>query len=401
MMKPLYEFLAHEVKHLDHAGLLRRDPQLTSAPGPTVKIDGWELLNLASSDYLGLSTHAEVTKAAVAAIEKWGVGAMAPRMAGGSSPVHSELELTLATFLGTEEALLYPTGYHASAGVFESLLSDRDYVFCDEQVQPGVADGVRLSRARVYSYRNRDLVHLEDRLKRSRAARFRVIVTDGVFPLSGLTADLVEIYRLATRYGAIVAVDDSHGIGVLGESGRGTHDHLGLNERIDLVTGTFDCALGGGAGGFVAGRREVVSWLRQKSRPHLASMAVAPSVCAAVLRSFDLLRSEPHTRAQVLANVKLFRDALANNGLWTTEGEHPAVAVLIRDAVAAQRLADLLYKKGVFAIGFCYPIVPDGAARIRAQVTAHHSPADLERAAALFAESATELHLALEKKSRT
>src|SRR5688572_11737843 len=192
MTKPVYDFLGIEAKHLNQAGLLRRDFQLASAQGPKITIGDRELINLASSDYLAHSVHAEVKAAAIAAIEKWGVGAGAPRMAGGSTPLHSELELALATFLGTQEALLYPSGYHAATGLFESLLSDRDYVFCDEQIQPALADGVRLSRARVYSYRNRDLVHLEDRLKRSRAARFRVIVTDGVFPLSGLPADLLE-----------------------------------------------------------------------------------------------------------------------------------------------------------------------------------------------------------------
>ncbi len=398
MTKPVYDFLAIEAKHLNQAGLLRRDFQLTSAQGRKIQIGDRELINLASSDYLGHSTHPEIKKAAIAAIEKWGIGSSAPRMAGGSTPLHSELELALATFLGTQEALLYPSGYHAATGLFESLLSDKDYVFCDEQVQPAIADGIRLSRARVYSYRNRDLVHLEDRLKRSRAARFRIIVTDGVFPLSGLTADLIEIYRLATRYDALVAVDDSHGIGVLGDLGRGTHNHLGLTDRIDLLTGSFGCALGGGAGGFVAGRREIVTWLRQKSRPHLASTALPPATCAAVLRSLDLLRSEPNVRESLLQNVKEFQDELANHGLWTAEGAHPAVAVLLRDAVSAQRLTDLLFRKGVFAIGFCHPVVPEGQARIRAQVTTYHTKGDLQRAADLFAEGAGELHITLEKK---
>lgn len=398
MTKPVYSFLATEAKHLEQAGLFRRDLPLATPHGPRITLGERELLNLASNDYLGLSTHADVKRAAIMAIEEWGVGCAAPRMAGGSTQLHGELELALAAFLGTQDALVYPSGYHAAAGLLESLLSDRDYVFCDEQIQPALADGVRLSRARVYSYRNRDLVHLEDRLKRSRAARFRVIVTDGVFPLSGQIADLVEIYRLATRYDALVAVDDSHGIGVLGELGRGTHHHLGLGERIDLVTGSFTCALGGGAGGFVAGRREIIGWLRQKSRPHLASTALPPSVCAAVLKALELLRAEPEVRETLLANAKLLREALADHGLWTAEGEHPAIAVLLRDAVATQRLTDLLYRKGVFALGFCHPVVPEGQARIRAQVTAQHTKSDLGRIADLFAECAGALHLALDRK---
>jgi glycine C-acetyltransferase len=396
--RSVYDLLATEAKHLQQAGLFRRDPQLATAHGAGIQIGDKELLNLASSDYLGLSTHPEVKQAAITALERWGMGLCAPRVAGGTTSLHTELELTLATFLGVDEALVYASGYHAATGLFESLLGDRDYVFCDEQIQPALADGIRLSRARVYSYRNRDLIHLEDRLKRSRAARFRVIVTDGVFPLSGLTADLVEIHRLATRYEALVAVDDTHGIGVLGELGRGTHHHLGLQERIHVVTGSLDCALGGGAGGFVAGRREVIAWLRQKSRPHLAAAALSPAVCAAVLKSLDLLRAEPERQVTLNANAKALRDALADHGLWTAESSHPAVAVLLRDAVAAQRLTDLLYKKGVFAVGFCHPVVPEGQARIRAQVTAHHTKADIAHAAAMFKEGADQLMISRDRR---
>jgi glycine C-acetyltransferase len=236
--------------------------------------------------------------------------------------------------------------------------------------------------------------HLEDRLRRSRAARFRIIATDGVFPLSGLVANLRDIFGLAAKYNALVAVDDSQGIGIIGEHGRGTHDQLGLTDRIDLVTGTFGAALGGGAGGFVAGRKEIVTWLRQKSRAYLSSTALPPASVAAALKSLELLRSEPQLRETLDMNVRLFRDALAEHGLWTAEGDHPAVAVLIRHAVAAQRLTDFLYRKGVFAIGFCHPVVPEGAARIRAQVTVRHSQKALSKAADAFAEGATELKIA-------
>ncbi len=388
------EFLGTEAKHLEQAGLLRREPLLSSPPGPTITVGDRELLNFASSDYLGLSNHPEVKRAAIAAIETWGVGLASPRMAAGTLPLHRELERALAQFLGTGEALLYPSGYHANTGLFESLLTDRDYLFCDEMIQPSLADGVRLCRARVYSYRNQDMEHLEDRLRRSRAARFRIIATDGVFPLSGLTANLRDIYGLAAKYNALVVADDSQGIGVLGEFGRGTHDQLGLSDRIDLVTGTFGAALGGGAGGFVAGRKEIVTWLRQKSRSYLSSTALPPTSVATALKAIELLRTEPQLRETLDLNVRLFRDALAEHGLWTAEGDHPAVAVLIRHAVAAQRLTDFLYRKGVFAIGFCHPVVPEGAARIRAQVTSRHSQKALSKAADAFAEGATELKIA-------
>jgi glycine C-acetyltransferase len=384
----LDEQLALEMQRLDLAGLIRRELPLVTPEGPKITIGAKELINLASNDYLGLATHPEVKREAIGAVEKWGVGVAGPRMASGSTALHGELELALATFLGVPDALLFASGYHAATGLFEPLLSDRDYVFVDELCRPAIADGLRLSRARVYSYRNRDLEHLEERLKRSRAARFRVIVTDGVFPLSGQTADLLEIYRLSSRYEAMVAVDDSHGIGVLGEGGRGTHAHLGLTERIDVITGSLACALGGGAGGFVAGKKEIVSWLRQKSRPHLATTAVAPSTCAAVLKSLDLLRTEPQRRERVLENAKIFQDAIADHGLWTAEGEHPAVAVLVRETALAQRLTDQLFKRGVFAVGFCYPVVPEGQARVRAQVHVEHTKSDLQRVADLFAEVA-------------
>jgi glycine C-acetyltransferase len=388
------EFLGTEAKHLEQAGLLRKEPLLSGPPGPTITVGDRELINFASSDYLGLSQHPEVKKAAISAIETWGIGVASPRMAAGTLPLHAELERALAQFLGTGDALVFPSGYHANTGLFESLLSDRDYLFCDELIRPSLADGVRLARARVYSYRNQDMEHLEDRLRRSRAARFRVIVTDGIFPLSGLVANLRDIYGLAAKYNALVVVDDSQGIGVVGDSGGGTHDLLGLVDRIDLVSGTFGAALGGGAGGFVAGRKEVVGWLRQKSRSYLSSTALPPASVAAAHTALELVRAEPQLREQLAMNVKLFRDALAEHGLWTAEGDHPAVAVLIRHAVAAQRLTDLLYKKGVFAIGFCHPVVPEGAARIRAQVTVRHTQKALSKAADAFAEGATELKIA-------
>jgi glycine C-acetyltransferase len=387
------ELLGAELRNLEHAGLLRREPQLATAQSPLITLGDKSFVNLASSDYLGLCNHPEVKRAAIAAIEDWGVGLASPRMATGTITPHGELERMIARFLATGDAIVYGSGHHANSGLFDSLLGDRDYLFCDELCRPSLADGIRLSRARVYSYRNRDMEHLEDRLRRSRAARFRVIVTDGVFPLSGLVANLQDIYTLAAKYNALVVVDDSEGVGVLGEGGRGTHHELGLDERIDLVTGTFGHALGGGAGGFVAGRSEIIAWLRQKSRSYLSSTALMPAAAATVLKALELLRTDPELRLQLNMNVRVFRDALAEHGLWTAEGNHPAVAVLIHDAVAAQRLTDYLYRHGVFAIGFCHPVVPEGSARIRAQVTARHSQKDLSMAADAFADGVKELKI--------
>jgi glycine C-acetyltransferase len=393
-MTKLFELLETEAKHLRQAGLLKSELCLQSVQGPRVMVDDRELLNFASNDYLGLTNHPEVKIAAMSAIETWGAGVASPRMASGTLPIHGDLERAIVRFAATEDALLFPSGYHANTGLFESLLTDRDFVFADEQIRPSLADGIRLSRARAYSYRNLDMEHLEDRLKRSRSARFRVIVTDGVFSLSGLTAHLREMYTLAAKYEALVVVDDSHGIGVLGEHGRGTHRHHRISDKIDLLTGSFGNALGGGLGGFVTGRSEIIAWLRQKSRPYLASTALPPSSVATALKALDLLANQPKLLEAMRSNTRAFRGALAENGLLhAATGEHPAIAVPIGDAVLAQRLTDLLYRAGIFAIGFCHPIVPEGSARIRAQVTARHTEADIKKAVDAFLEGARELNL--------
>jgi glycine C-acetyltransferase len=400
MSRALLDFLRTEAKHLEQAGLLRSETVLPGPQGPTITVGERQLVNFASNDYLGLSGHPEVKKAAISAIQSWGVGLASPRVATGTFAVHAQLERALAETLGTADALVFPSGYHANTGVFESLLTDRDYLFCDEMIRPSLADGIRLCRARVYSYRNGDLEHLEDRLRRSRAARFRMIVTDAVFPLSGVVARLSDIYALAARYHALVVVDDSQGLGVLGNAGRGTHDSLGLTDRIDLVTGSFGCALGGGMGGFVAGKREIVTWLRQKSRPHLSSTALAPAAAAAALKCFELLRTDPEPRTRLAQNLRFFQSALAEHGLWTAESEHPAVCVSIGHAVAVQRLTDYLYRRGVFVIGFCHPVVPEGAARIRVQVTARHAQVQLSNAAAQLGAGAKELKIPTRREAR-
>jgi glycine C-acetyltransferase len=380
-------FLETESKHLFQAGLFRREQSLTFPQGPTITIDEKKLLNLASNDYLGLTGHAELKKAAKAAVDNWGIGLASARMATGTLPMHLELERVISRFLGTDETLVFPSGYHANTGLCESLFGERDYIFCDEQIHPSLADGVRLSRARVYSYRNQDMNHLEDRLKRSRSARFRAIATDGVFSVVGEIAKLREIYALADRYDAVVVVDDGQGMGVLGAKGHGTHEELGLEGRIDLVTGTFSNALGGGPGGYVSGRKEIVEWLRQKSRSYLASSALSPVATACALKAFELVKNDPKPREALAENVKRFRSALVERGLTVVESKHPAVAVIVGDAVVAQRMSDLLFRKGVFAMGFCYPVVPEGSARIRAQVTAQHSAEALKNAASMFAEA--------------
>jgi glycine C-acetyltransferase len=384
--KALLSFLETESGHLDQAGLLRRELALEAPAGPTLMLGGKEVLNLASGDYLGLSGNAELKRAVKQAIDGWGVGLTSPRAVTGTLRAHQELEKALATYLGAEEALVFPSGYHANTGTFESLFSDRDFVFCDEQVHPSLADGLRLCRARIYSYRNQDLEHLEDRLKRSRAARFRAIVTDGFFSTVGETAKLAEIYALADRYEAVVFVDDSEGVGVLGAKGRGTHEALGLEKRLDMVTGSLGTAFGV-AGGYAAGRKQIIGWLRQKSRPYLAASALAPGFAAGAARALQLVQENSMARDALRENARTLRTALGEQGLQLVAGEHPAISVMIGNAVTAQRMTDLLLKKGVYVTGFCYPVVPEGAARVRAQVTARHPAKALKNAAVAFGEA--------------
>jgi glycine C-acetyltransferase len=389
------QFLETETKNLRQAGLVRPEIELRAPQGPVIRIGEVELVSFISSDYFGLSGHRDVKKAAAEAIEQWGVGMAAPRAATGTLSLHTELERAITSLLGAEDSLVYASGHHANTGLFESLLSDRDYVFCDEMIRPSLADGIRLCRARAYAYRNNDMDHLEDRLKRSRAARFRIIATDGVFPVTGRIANLKAIYALAAKYHAVVVVDDSQGIGVLGEERRGTHAALGLRNGIDLVSGSFGHALGGGAGGFIAGQATIIGWLRQKSRTHLSSTALAPGAAAAAMKAIELARTEAQLRKTLDENLRVFKEAMAKDAGLLIETTHPAVSVLIRNAVLAQRLTDFLYRKGIFAIGYCHPVVPEGEARVCFRVTTRHTKAQLESTAQALGEGMRELKIPL------
>ncbi len=392
MTKPIFTFLQQETSNLEQAGFLRQELPIAK-PGPVLVAGKHELVNLVSADYLGLSRHAEVERAAAAALEQLGVGLGAPRPAGGTLPVHLELETALCELFSAEAAAVFPSGYHANTGVFESLLSERDYVFTDEQVNPSLADGVRLCRARVLSYKTGDLDHLEDRLQRARAARFRLIVTDAVFTLEGSLAKLRELYDLAGRYDALVVVDETHGLGVLGATGRGVHEHAGVLERLELVTGSFSAALGG-AGGFVAGRRELVDWLRQKSRPYLTSSALPGPNAAAALAALRLSRKDAALREQLRANVTQMRTGLAEAGLRVMHGVHPIVCLRTGEALVTQRLVDFLYREGVYVMGFAYPVVPEEDARVRLSLSAAHGKRTLAQVLATFSAAVQKLRLA-------
>ncbi|MDJ0386306.1 glycine C-acetyltransferase [Streptomyces sp. G-G2] len=349
------------------------------APGAT-----GEVLNFCANNYLGLADHPEVIAAAKDALDRWGYGMASVRFICGTQEVHKELEARLSSFLGQEDTILYSSCFDANGGVFETLLGAEDAVISDALNHASIIDGIRLSKARRYRYANRDLAELETRLKESQDARRRLIVTDGVFSMDGYVAPLAEICDLAERYDAMVMVDDSHAVGFVGPGGRGTPELHGVMDRVDIITGTLGKALGGASGGYVAARAEIVALLRQRSRPYLFSNSLAPVIAAASLKVLDLLESAGDLREQLAANTSLFRTKMTEAGFEILPGDHAIAPVMIGDAAEAARMAELLLERGVYVIGFSYPVVPMGAARIRVQLSAAHSTADVERAVAAF-----------------
>ncbi len=343
-----------------------------------------EVLNFCANNYLGLADHPDVVAAAKDALDRWGYGMASVRFICGTQEVHKELEARLSAFLGQEDTILYSSCFDANGGVFETLLGAEDAVISDALNHASIIDGIRLSKARRYRYANRDLAELETRLKESQDARRRLIVTDGVFSMDGYVAKLPEICALAEQHDALVMGDDSHATGFFGPSGRGTPEHHGVQSRVDLITSTFGKALGGASGGFASGRKELVALLRQRSRPYLFSNSLAPVIAAASLKVLDLLESAGDLRERLAANTALFRTKMTEAGFEILPGDHAIAPVMIGDAAEAAKMADLLLERGVYVIGFSYPVVPLGAARIRVQLSAAHSTADVERAVAAF-----------------
>ena len=360
MANKLVTFLKQETQNLEQAGLLKTEFVMNSPQDSVISTSKKKLINLASGNYLGLSNNIGVKDAAKNAIEEFGFGLSSTRVILGTVTLHKQLEELVSNWLGTESTLLYSSRYHANAGFFESLFNEQDFVFCDSLIHPSLAEGVRLCRAKKFSYENNDVSDLEDKLKRSKNARFRAVVTDGVFPLDGTTARLNEISDLAKKYDALLVVDDSEGLGVLGKSGVGSKSTLGEEGKIDIITGSFGNALGGGMGGFTSGKKEIVEWLRQKSRSYLFSDSLPPGVVAGALESIKRVKADETGRNQLRKNVVHFRSALMSSGFRLIASEHPNVAIIVRDAVVAQRMADRLFQKGVYVMGYCYPVVPKG-----------------------------------------
>ena len=381
-----------ELDEIREAGLFKAERVIVSPQGSSIRVgDDVEVLNLCSNNYLGLADDLRIVEAAKQALDRWGYGLASVRFICGTQDVHKQLEKRISSFLGTEDTILYSSCFDANGGLFETILGEQDAIISDELNHASIIDGIRLCRARRLRYRNRDMADLEVQLQASADARRRLIATDGVFSMDGYVAPLGEICALAERYEAMVMVDDSHAVGFLGTRGRGTPELHGVTGRVDLVTGTLGKALGGASGGYTSGRKEIIDLLRQRSRPYLFSNSVAPAVVGASLRALDLLESGDDLRARLRENTAWFREQMTGLGFDILPGDHPIVPVMIGDAARANRMADLLLDKGVYVIGFSYPVVPVGKARIRTQVSAAHSREDLRAAVTAFVEARDEL----------
>jgi glycine C-acetyltransferase len=379
--------LATQLDEIRGAGLEKQERLLTSPQGSVVTVLDHEVLNLCANNYLGLADHPAIIAAAKEALDRWGYGMASVRFICGTQEIHKELEDAMTDFLGTEDTILHPSCFDANGGIFEALLDDKDAVISDALNHASIIDGIRLCKAQRFRYANRDMEDLERQLKDSAGARFRLVVTDGVFSMDGYLAPLPEICELAERHDALVMVDDSHAVGFMGANGRGTHEHHGVMGRVDAITGTLGKALGGASGGYVSGRKELVAILRQRSRPYLFSNSVPPPIVAASLKVLELIRTAGELRRRLRDNTAFFRQEMTKAGFDILPGEHPIVPVMVGDAALAARMAQLMLERGVYVVGFSYPVVPKGLARIRTQVSAAHSKPDLERAVKAFIET--------------
>ena len=392
MDRTFLDRLTLQTDELRASGLFKPERILGSPQQPLVRlVDGRELINLCANNYLALANHPSIREAAHRAIDRYGYGMASVRFICGTQSVHKELEARLAAFLGTDDAILYSSCFDANGGLFETLLEEQDAVISDALNHASIIDGIRLSKARRLRYANNDLDELETRLKEAADARVKLIATDGVFSMDGTIAHLSEICDLADRYGALVMVDDSHATGFVGDGGRGTPEYRSVLGRIDILTGTLGKALGGAAGGYTAARKEIVAWLRQRSRPYLFSNSIPPVIAATTLRVLDLVQSSDDLRASLRRNTAHFRSRMTAAGFDVVPGEHPIAPVMLGDAALAARFAERLLERGVYVIGFSYPVVPMGKARIRTQMCAGHTPEQIDRAIEAFVTVGREL----------
>jgi glycine C-acetyltransferase len=388
-MNSYSRFQTHLQAELDavrEAGTFKNERVLQSSQNAWIEVADKKVLNLCANNYLGLADEPGVLQAAHEALENWGYGLASVRFICGTQEIHKQLEHKLSEFLKTEDTILYSSCFDANGGLFETLLTEEDAVISDALNHASIIDGIRLCKAKRFRYANNDMADLEEKLKEAQNARFRLIATDGVFSMDGTIADLKGICELADKYDTLVMVDDSHAVGFLGKSGRGTHEHCEVLNRVDILTGTLGKALGGASGGYTSGRKEIIALLRQRSRPYLFSNSLAPMIAATSLQVLSMLETSTELRDKLEANTKFFRKGIEKLGFKVLPGLHPIVPIMLGDAALASRLADALLERGVYVIGFSYPVVPHGKARIRTQISAAHSREDLEFALKAFGE---------------
>lgn len=389
MKTPFIQHLQSQLDSIREAGTYKHERHLSTPQGSIVYANGrGPLLNMCANNYLGLAQHPKVQQAAHEAIENWGYGLASVRFICGTQDVHKQLETSLSDFLGTEDTILYGSCFDANGGLFETLLGSEDAIISDSLNHASIIDGIRLCKAMRFRYNNCDMADLEAQLiaADAKGARFKLIATDGVFSMDGVIAPLKDICELADKYNALVMVDDSHAVGFMGKHGRGTHEHCGVMSRIDILTGTLGKALGGASGGYTSGRREIIELLRQRSRPYLFSNTLAPMIAGVSLEVIRMLKDSTSLRDTLEKNTLYFRQAMIEAGFTITPGEHPIVPVMLGDAALAARFADAMLERGVYVIGFSYPVVPQGKARIRTQISAAHKQEDLEMAVKAFIE---------------
>ena len=386
--------LKHQLEDIRKAGTYKSERVIMTPQGTLIRVgDGRPVLNLCANNYLGLAQHPDVAEAARKAIDQWGYGCASVRFICGTQGVHKQLEAKLSEFLGTEDTILYSSCFDANGGLFETLLGEIDAVISDELNHASIIDGIRLCKAQRHRYKNNDMADLKSKLMEAGNTRFRMIATDGVFSMDGYIAHLKEVCDLADKHDALVMVDDSHAVGFMGKTGRGTHEHNDVMGRVDIITGTLGKALGGASGGYTSGRKEIIEYLRQRSRPYLFSNTLAPSIAGASLKVLEMLSQSTELRDKLESNTRFFRKGMGQLGFNILPGTHPICPVMLGDAALASKFAEKMLEKGVYVIGFSYPVVPQGRARIRTQISAAHSTAELELALNAFAEVKKELNV--------
>jgi glycine C-acetyltransferase len=392
MYGSIKQYLAEELAQIENNGLLKRERIITTPQGANVHVStGEDVVIMCANNYLGLSSHPDVVEAAKQALDTHGYGMSSVRFICGTQDIHKELERKIAAFYGTEDTILYAAAFDANGGVFEPLFSEQDAIISDELNHASIIDGVRLCKAARYRYKHSDMVDLEKQLQDAQAQRFRIIVTDGVFSMDGDLAKMDEICALADKYDALVMTDECHSAGFIGKTGRGVPEHFGVMDKVDIITGTLGKALGGAMGGYTTGKKEIIEMLRQRSRPYLFSNSLAPAIVGASIKVFDVLSSTTELRDQLEANTAYFKERIKAAGFDIKPGDSPIVPIMLYDAALSQEFANRLLKEGVYAIGFFYPVVAKGQARIRTQISAAHSKADLDKAIAAFIKVGKEL----------